>query len=206
MNTKVKQSIALGVTIVALALVYLSAYLPYVKSTLYINALQKAQQATTLQDYLAPFQTAFDFWSPVGQPEELRFFGNDILSLLTNQKQQLPQDVATALVNYAVGELNSNPPGARGLNYTQSILIEASILSAYGQEYKQAGALQKAEELYKEGLQLSPNRPQFLYGLFSLYLAEGNAAAAKPIGEEILKYWPNDPNVPGIMAQLSAAK
>jgi tetratricopeptide (TPR) repeat protein len=111
-----------------------------------------------------------------------------------------------ALVNYAVGELNSNPPGARGLNYTQSILIEASILSAYGQEYKQARALQKAEELYKEGLQLSPNRPQFLYGLFSLYLAEGNAAAAKPIGEEILKYWPNDPNVPGIMAQLSAAK
>jgi tetratricopeptide (TPR) repeat protein len=206
MNTKVKQLIALGVTIVALALVYLSAYLPYVKSTLYINAIQKAQQATTLQDYLAPFQAAFDFWSPVGQPEELRFFGNDILSLLTNQKQQLPQDVATALVNYAVGELNSNPPGARGLNYTQSILIEASILSAYGQEYKQSAALQKAEELYKEGLILSPKRPQFLYGLFSLYLAEGNAAAAKPIGETILKYWPTDKNVSQVMSQLNGTK
>ena len=202
MSLKLKQLIALGVTIVALALLYLSAYLPYVKSTLYINALQTAGQATTLQDYLAPYDTAFNFWSPVGQPELIRFFGNDILSMLTNQKQQLPEAVATALVNYTVDKLNSDPLGAKGLNYSQSILIEASIFSAYGQEYKQASALQKAEELYQEGLQLSPNRPQFLYGLFSLYLAEGNVAAAKPIGEEILKYWPTDQNVAGIVGKL----
>lgn len=206
MSTNSKQAIAVVVTVVAGALLYLSAYLPYVKSTLYITALQQSQQAKTLQDYLAPFETAFNFWSPIGQPEEIRFFGNNVLSLLTNQKQQLSEPVATQLVDYATKELSSNPPGAKGLNYSQSVLIEASILSAYGQEYHQTSALQKAEALYKEGLQLSPKRPQFLYGLFSLYLAEGDTAAAKPIGEEILKYWPTDQKVSQIMSQLKGLK
>ena len=202
MSLKLKQMIALLVTAMALALLYLSAYLPYVKGSLYISALSEVQSATTLQDFITPFETAFNFWSPIGEPEEVRFFANNTLGMLTNQKQQLPETVATALVDYTVQKLNSNPLGAKGLNYSQSILIEASILSAYGQEYKQASALQKAEELYQEGLQLSPKRPQFLYGLFSLYLAEGNAAAAKPIGEEILKYWPDDQNVAGIVGKL----
>lgn len=86
---KSKQLIALFITAFALVLMYLSAYLPYVKGSLYITALQNSQQATTLQDYLKPYEDAFNFWSPVGDPEEIRFFGNNILNLLSNQKQTL---------------------------------------------------------------------------------------------------------------------
>ncbi len=202
MSTKVKQLIALGITIIALALLYTSAYLPYVKGSLYISAMQSSQQATTLQAYLRPFDDAMNFWSPVGQPEIIRFFGNNTLSLISDQKQNLPESVATPLVSYTVQKLSSDPLGGKGLNYSQDILIEASIISAYAEKYNKPDMLSAAEQLYKKGIQLSPNRPQFLYGLFSLYLAEGKSADAKAIGQEILKYWPDDRNVATAIAGL----
>jgi len=199
---KSKQLIALFITAFALVLMYLSAYLPYVKGSLYITALQNSQQATTLQDYLKPYEDAFNFWSPVGDPEEIRFFGNNILNLLSNQKQTLSETAATNLVDYAFDKLNSPSLGTKGLNYSQVILEKASILASYGKIYKKPEAFQKAEELYKQGLELSPHRPQFLYGLLSLYLAEGKTVEAKAIGETILKYWPTDQNIAKIMAEL----
>lgn len=201
-----KQIVALLTTAVALLLIYLSAYLPYVKGDLYITALQDSGQAKTLQDFLQPFENAITFWSPVGDPEIIRFFGNNVLSMITDQKQAFPESVATPLVNYTVDELNSSPLGSKGLNYSQDILIEASILSNYGEKYKKLDALQKAEELYKEGLILSPNRPQFLYGLFALYTAEGRSEEAKSIGETILKYWPTDQSVSSVINQLNGTK
>lgn len=206
MSLKLKQLIALGITIVALGLLYTSAYLPYVKGSLYISAMQSSQQATTLQDYLKPFDDAMNFWSPVGEPEIIRFFGNSTLSLLNDQKQSLPESVATPLVSYTIQKLSSHPLGGKGLNYSQDLLIEASIISTYAEKYNKPDILPAAEELYKEGLQLSPNRPQFLYGLFSLYLTEGKSAEAKTIGEEILKYWPTDKNVANAVNGLSNIK
>ena len=201
LSKKSKQLIALFVIALAMLLIYLSAYLPYVKATLYIRALSMASQAKTLQDFLNPFQEAFNFWSPIGQPEEIRFFASDISGVL-NQNTQLPKDVAKELVSYTVGMLNSNPQGGKGLNYSQALLLEANILSTYGKTFNDSNALNTAEKLFKEGLKLSPTRPQFLYGLFSLYLAEGKNSDAKPIGETILKYWPNDKNVASLLANI----
>jgi hypothetical protein len=39
---------------------------------------------------------------------------------------------------------------------------------------------------------LSPNRPQFLYGLFDFYRMTGNFARAREVGEKILALWPED--------------
>ena len=202
MSTNLKQLIALLVTVFALGLLYTSAYLPYAKSSLYIAAMQGAGGATTLEDFLKPYDTAFNFWSPVGQPEMIRFFANNVLSFLTDQKQSLPEPIATALVNYTVDRIDADTLGNKGLNYTQLVLLEASILSSYGEKYNKPDALQKAEDLYKEGENLSPRRPQFLYGLFSLYAYENKPNEARPIGEEILKYWPQDTTVSNALANL----
>lgn len=202
MPESTKKLIALLVTIFALALLYTSAYLPYTKSSLYIIAMQSAGGAKTLEDFLKPYDTAFNFWSPVGQPEMIRFFANNVLGFLTDQKQTLPEPLATALVNYTVDRIDADTLGNKGLNYSQLVLLEASILSSYGEKYNKTDALQKAEDLYKEGENLSPRRPQFLYGLFSLYTYENKPDEAKPIGEEILKYWPTDQGVSDVLSKL----
>ncbi|MGC9046707.1 MAG: tetratricopeptide repeat protein [Minisyncoccia bacterium] len=202
MSNTTKKIIALFISIIAAALIYLSAYLPYVKSVLYINALQLSQQSTSLQDFLNPFINAFNFWSPVGQPEEIRFFANNVLNILS-QTQQIPQEVANTLVKYTVSLLDSHPLGGKGLNYSQSVLLEASIFATYGERYNDKASLIKAEELYKQGMQLSPKRPQFLYGLFALYTAQNRQEDAKNIGNEILKYWPSDMRIKQILDALN---
>jgi len=202
MVSKKRQIIALVFIALMMVLIYLSSYLPYMKGKLYIDAVRQAMQAKSLDEFITPFEKTFSFWSPVGQPEALRFFAGDVSSILQNN-QQLPKEIAKALVDYTIQVLSSNPLGAKGLNYSQNVLFKATILSTYGFNYKDEEALKKAEDYYKEGLTLSPTRPQFLYGLFSFYLNLGKKEEAKNVGNEILKYWPEDINVAKALKELN---
>lgn len=205
MKTRLKEIISIFVIIIALVLIYTSAYLPYVKASLYIKALKEQTKATSVEEFITPMEKAFNFWSPVGQPEEIRFFASNIASMLFSQKEStssIPQEVAFALVDYTVKLLNSNPPGMKGLNYSQSLLLEASLLFTYGQRFNDFESLKKAEDLYKKGLELSPKRPQFLYGLLSIYLYENRKDDLKNVAQEILKYWPQDERVKQILENL----
>jgi len=199
-KSKLLKQIISGLVIVsAIFLIYLSAYLPYKKAYLYISAMNESRKAKTLDEFLIPFNRFFNFWSPVGNPEGIRFFAGDVSGILRNES--LPKEVAKELAEYSFNLLNSDVKGMKGLNYAQGILYEAEIAYVYGILHKDEGYLKKAEELYKKGLELSPKRPQFLYGLFGLYLNTGRKEEAKKIGEEILKYWPNDEKIKSIIKQ-----
>lgn len=202
MNKKTKQFIAFLIIGGAALLIYFAAYLPYVKASLYISALRKQVTATSVEDFIATIDEALNFWSPVGQPEEVRFFIGNVVGILNNKDQDLPQEVAKKLTDYALKVLDLNPLGAKGLNYSQSILLKATLLNIYGQKYGNKEYLSKAEEFYKKGIELSPKRPQFLYGLLTVYMSENKNEEIKKLGEEILKYWPQDTRVKQILETI----
>lgn len=199
-----KNFIAVIVILFALALIYLSSYLPFKKASLYISALYKQAQSKDLDGFLKIIDEALKFWSPVGQPEMIKFFSNNLISALKSQQEKgrLTQAEVKRVVDYTISILDSNPPGMRGLNYSQNLLIKATTLLFYAQEYNDNEYLKKAEEVLKEGLRVSPRRPQFLYGLLAVYMRENNKEGIKDVASKILTYWPQDVRVKALLESL----
>ena len=72
--------------------------------------------------------------------------------------------------------------------------------------YRDGDYAATAEELYLNGLEVSPDRPQFLYGLFDLYLSGGREKEALEVGKEIARLWPTDSSVRQRIQLLEAAQ
>jgi tetratricopeptide (TPR) repeat protein len=202
-NYKKRQFIAFLVIAFAMILIYLSSYLPFKKASLYISASKEQAKARSIEEFIRPIDEALNFWSPVGQPEEIRFFASNLLGFLANDKGEMPKEIAKEIVNYVSRILNYDALGQKGLNYTQKILLEASLYTQYAIKYNDLESLKKAEELYRKGLEVSPRRPQFLYGLLYVYLQEGNKEGIKEIGEKILEYWPQDKRVKRTLEEIN---
>ncbi len=185
----------LGIILAVLSLIY-GAFLPFRKSQLFIAAMQNAYRSQTIGDYEATYNKAFGFYSPVGQAEDIRFLLSQISGAIIAKP---PQDVSDALVSYADAVSRANGTGRQGLNYTQELVTLATIHEANYHNYKSQKDYDAALALYEKGLSLSPSRPQFLYGLFQLYMDAGDTANEKAIGEKILSLWPNDTKIEGIM-------
>ncbi len=191
----------LGIVLAVLSLVY-GAFLPFRKAQLFIAVMQQAYQSQTIGDYEATYNKALGFYSPVGQAEDVRFLLSQISSVIVAKP---PQDVSDALVRYADQISRVNAPGQQGLNYTQELVTLATIHEANFHNYHEQNDYNVALSLYEKGLQLSSKRPQFLYGLFQLYMDAGDTANEKAIGEKILSLWPTDTKIEGIVNGLGAS-
>ena len=55
-----------------------------------------------------------------------------------------------------------------------------------------AAYAKRSEELYLRCLEASPRRPECLYALFRLYESGGQREQERLVGEEILRYWPDE--------------
>ncbi len=196
MNTtleKIIKTIAapLGIILAVLALIY-GSFLPFRKAQLFIQAMHNSYQARSVADYERIFNTALNFSSPVGQAENIRFLENQIGGVIA---QKPPQAIADALVSYADSISRANAPGRYGLNYTQELMTLANIHEVNFRNYRSEKDYNAALALYEKGLALSPKRPQFLYGLYQLYMDAGKTADAKTVGEKIISLWPSDKNM-----------
>jgi tetratricopeptide (TPR) repeat protein len=178
------------IVLAVLALIF-GAYLPLEKSQALIVSLNQVGNAKSIQEFESVFNATFDLYSPVGQPESLRFFGNQIVGILSNK---LPADVAQALIDYADGvfETNRDKGGVRGLNRTQTELIQANIHYLNWANFKKEEDFKISEEHYLKAEELSPNRPQALYGLLQLYMSNEDLPKVREVAEKILTVWPND--------------
>ncbi len=182
---------------------YLGAYLPYAKGGMFISALQQASQAQTLQGLEDAFNSALNFYSPVGQQETERYVGDQIVNIL-GQKGITPQ-ISQSLTDYLDRMIHVDHPTDRGLDFTQEYLLLANAHQINWTTTKNPSEFALAEKYYEEGLQISPVRPQFLYGLLQLYLNDGDAAQALQVAEKIHALWPTDDQITAMLPEIQKA-
>jgi len=212
---------SIAVALIAGALYY-GTYLPYRKSRVFITALQTASRSTTLEDLKSSFSQALDTPSPVGQEELVRSVGDAISGIIRNNVAD--PGVMQDLIDYLDGYYNPIIERGRGLSFTQNlyllgllrevaaIKINAALADLEGAlpsddrrsafRALQATYLAEAEEFFLKGLELSPRRPQFLYGLFDIYRFKGDHEKARFFGEEILAQWPTDERIRDLVDAL----
>lgn len=185
--------IAVLLLIVICAGWYYGTYLPFRKSQLLILSIQGAGAAQSLLDFKDAFSASLDFFSPVGQSESVKHMTNTVFNIVS--QLNIPAEGLTDLIGFA--EKYSLPilQSKQGDGLTQQFYVLGDLYRAAGFKYHNQEYLKKAEETYKEGLALSPKRPQFLYGLLQIYLEEKNIEKANEIMKKIVEYWPNDPEI-----------
>src|SRR5262249_41095414 len=71
------------------------------------------------------------------------------------------------------------------------VVIGNVNLKAYGVLHERQ-YLDAARRYFSLGHASSPTRPEFIYSLFDIDLAEGNLDGAKKMGALIVTYWPQD--------------
>ncbi len=189
-----------------LGIAYYGSYLPMRKAQKYIATLQALQTpagaATSLPDLESKLAVPLDAPSPIGQEELVRNMANSVLGFI----QQGGNASTTASL---IGFLNSyyNPilQNGKGMSFGQDLYLEGAINEIAFATTGDPSYLAAAEKWYQEGVQLGPNRPQSLYGLFDVYRAANNASGTIAVGTTILHNWPNDTRIAAAMQQFLGA-
>jgi len=202
MDKSIKKIIITLATIIILILMYFGAYLPLRKSQLYIGAMTGLQikKMNSVQDFIDNFSPSLNFYSPVGQEEEVSYYVGGILVNVINQ-QNNPQ-VIESLLKESEKWFEPIIKSQKGFGVSQNLYNFAQLYLLTAQKLKSVAYLQKSIDLFNEGLKNSPNRYIFLEGIFSAYQIVGDKTKIKEIGETILKYWPENESVKGILKSL----
>ena len=72
----IRNAFSIVLIILALCSIYFGAYLPLRKAQLYISALNEVRNVRTMEGFREMFLKAFAFYSPIGDEEMAKFFGN----------------------------------------------------------------------------------------------------------------------------------
>lgn len=202
MDKSIKKTIAALATIIILALMYFGAYLPLRKSQLYVEAMADLQRKEmhSVQNFIDNFSPSLNFYSPIGQDEVVSYFVGGILVNVINQ-QNNPQ-VIESLLKESEKWFEPIIKSQKGFSVSQNLYNFAELYLLAAQKLKSVAYLQKSIGLFNEGLKNSPNRYIFLEGIFSAYQIGGDKTKIKEIGETILRYWPENESVKGILKSL----
>lgn len=194
MSEPVKRSIGVAVVLVFVAVLVYGTYLPYRKSKDYVAAISNTGEATSLQTFLAPFIEALDDHSPSGQEETFRNFTQTVAGVLSNVKdssentQLVVRALGATVDRYALELVNRQSGTSQPQTYYALATTYLRVYDITGiSSYKNRG-----RELLEKGLELSPDRPQFLYGLFEYEKNYGSREQAEFYGNRILELWPSD--------------
>ncbi len=198
-NIFIKQFIIIILVIFAVASIILGAVLPWMKSQLYINTLTMLQSGriTTVEQFERDFGGVLDFYSPIGQEEVVKYLGNDIAGMMLNEARD-------------TGKIGQVAPILTG--FMEPYLFQSDVIhlifgaDTYRLLLRMTGNgeyFNKSEFYYKKAYDIGPKLPPVLYGMFDLYQLSGDKNNMEKIGKEILKYWPDDKNIAGILGNLS---
>lgn len=178
--------------VVILLVIYLGAYLPFRKAKLFIQTMRSLASAQTLEEVGVKLDGLFDFYSPVGTEEYLKFLIQDFAAIVRSSPSP---EVAKFLTDYLEWRFNEYLAG-EGAGGTKQLVQLGNLVAAYALREGDGERLAAAERYYLQGLALSPRRPELLLALYNLYSAVGRQAEAEAISQEILTYWPNIKIVP----------
>lgn len=175
--------VTLGVIAALLSFVY-GAYFPLRKAQLFIHALQAASGAKTYEEFITPFDKAFQYPSPVGDQEIAKFLINDFIKIV----KEVPQEeLARTFAEYGETHYFQND--------LRHLLTMGHIYSILWTRFSKDEYYYKAEDFYKRALLIGPHVPHVIYTLFELYRVRGDMKGVRDIGSRILEVWPQDESV-----------
>ena len=203
MSRNTKQVIAVILTVAILAVAWWGSYAPMRKAEMFISTLQGLQStpASSLQDLENRLSAPLDAPSPIGQEELVRNMANNILSFV-----QRSNDASTtaALITFLHGYFDPIIANGKGMSFGQDLYLMGAIEEAAFVRTGNPQYLADAQKYYETAVQLGPNRPQALYGLFDIYRFEGNVQGAIGIAQKITTLWPTDTNIQQGLAAFMA--
>jgi len=201
MDRTIKQTIAVIASLFLLFLAVYGSYMPMRKAEMFIGTLQsfQTQPVSSLSELESRLSTPLDYPSPVGQEELVRNTANSVLSFV----QRGTDATSTAeLIGYLRKYYDPIIERGRGMSFEQDLYLLGAINEVAYTRTSDPAYLQDAAHYYGEGVQLGPNRPQSLYGLFDIYRFAGDAKDSVATAEKILSLWPNDQNVQASLNQF----
>lgn len=166
--------------IATVVLAYMGAYKPFKKASMYIQASANARSQTSIIDIEEEFNKAFEYPSPVGYDESVKFFLNNVLSIFPNQVQN--KKVADEFLRFSESKISKD-----------NFLHILSLANMYNIAWKKFGAekyFKGAEKYYLKAHEMGPKVPQPLHSLYSIYTKHGDTKKAQEIEDKILELWP----------------
>lgn len=197
----VKKTIAVTTVAILAGLAYYGSYLPFRKSSLFIDAIGRLGSARTVADVEALFSVPLDAASPIGQEELVRNMTNNIFNFVAKNKDK--PEFTPPLVDYVERYYRPIVARGKGMSFGQNLYILGALNEAAFLGTRDPRYLEAAQQYFEQGLSLGPKRPQFLYGLFDVYRLKGDVNRAKKIGEQILAQWPNDERARAALTELT---
>lgn len=200
-NLLAKKIMAIGIITFSLMFFWMGSIIPFKKGMLFIRASSSVwlENATYNQVGRAYFNL-LNYHSPVGQTESAVDLANAAEIIITNSKE-LPKEVAKEFIRMTDYYLGNEITLSAG-NYGKNLFSYAKLYFTAGIRFQDEDWLKKSESLYLYGIKLSPNRPEFLRGLFDIYLTKKDKEKAIEVGKIILKNWPDEKIVEQKMLEL----
>ena len=187
-----KNSVTGALIVLALLSIWFGSVLPWRKARSYIQAIQSLSTVKSVGEFEDAFNKSLLLASPVGQEEIVKFMGSDVIGNLVAQDN--PEGISRTLVSFIEPHLFADD--------VMHLLAGANLYSMLWQKYQREEDFTKAEHYYRAALALGPKLPPVLYGLLNLYTLDNNKEKAAQIAQTILKYWPDDSNIQGLITRL----
>jgi len=174
----------------AIAIVF-GSYLPFMKSKIFIKAMQTT--IASVSDFKTVYDKVFNFPSPIGKEETVKFLINNVDGWIGNQKNNSSEAAMRELVAYIEPRVFTSD--------VRHLLLMGNIYTNFWTMSQRPEDLAKAVDYYNKISVIGPSLPHALYSLMSLYERAGDKENLKITGEKILSYWPNDQVVRGLIAK-----
>jgi tetratricopeptide (TPR) repeat protein len=195
MNTELKY-VGVGLMVIALiAAMVFGAFLPFLKSQRYIQAINSLGSVRSVGEFKANYDNVFGFYSPVGHEEVAKFFGTDMIGFV---RQNGSEAVAHELADYADGMMVKTN--------VRHLLILGQVYFALWDQYGKRADYERARDYYREALSIGPILPPVLYGLLDIYRIGGDIEGAKDTARKILAIWPEDADVARFLGDLERVR
>jgi len=192
LSDSVKKAVAVTLSAILLGAGYYGSYLPMRKSQAFISVLRNTGNLHTLEDFQNAYQSVFSMPSPIGEEELVR----NLASTAVNVVSKAPNpSVVSFLVKFVDDAYQPILDRGRGMSFTQNIYVLGNLHQAAFVKTHDPQYLAAAKDFYLQGLELAPQRPQFLYGLLDAYRLQGDTAHVLEIRDKILALWPGDDRV-----------
>jgi tetratricopeptide (TPR) repeat protein len=189
-----KQFLIITLLISAALSIIFGSYLPLVKSRRYVAAAKALFSVRSIDDFERNFDKVFNFYSPVGDEEVVKFLSATIFDIISGGNQS--EEAARALVAYIEPHLFQSASGGNVRHLLNGGGFYFKLWNNYGHKQEDFA---RAEAYYLKALAIGPKLPPALYSLFQLYNEAGEREKAAAVAGQILAYWPEDEKIREIL-------
>jgi hypothetical protein len=190
MSRLTRQAISLALAAMLAMLAVYGTYQPLHKSRLFREAYEKRATIRTSAQLVTLLSVPLEMPSPIGQAELIQGTATAVISFIKGE--DTPPEVAMELVDFLNPFFAPIYQRGKGIGFSRNLYFMGTVnLLAY-RRTQRAIYLTGAENLYLRGLQASPMRPQFLYGLLDVYVLAGDTEKVRMVADAILTQWPDD--------------